>query len=521
MYKLFLCLRYLRTRYIALASVISVTLGVATLIVVNSVMSGFQHEAYQRLHGILSDIVVEAHSLEGVEDPKTMEAEIRAALGEQLAGLTATVHVPAMILFQVQGQWIHKQVNLIGIDESSYSEVSDFGRYLLHPDNQKRLSFLLREGGYDPRLEAAGWTYRRMRVGYERALARHKQQLADMSAASSAPSAASSGPPIDSQSVASSGSDPLFPESDLPADPFAQFEAPRPETSFDPMHEQHTGIVLGIAISNIRHRRPDGEVADIFLCRPGDDVKVSTVTAGRPPDLVYDNFTVVDLYESKMSEYDAGFAFVPIRHLQQLRGMGQAVSSIQIKLREGADLNAARDRLRERFPAQLFPYQIQTWKELQGPLLSAVQMETTILNILLFLIIAVAGFGIQAMFSMIVVEKTRDIGILKALGASAAGVMSVFLGYGLSLGSVGAGAGLVLGLLFEQHINQIAALIERVTGHDVFDPTVYYFQEIPTIVSPLTITWILSGALAIAVLASILPALRAARMHPVESLRYE
>ncbi len=110
MYKLLLCLRYLRTRYIALASIVSVTLGVATMIVVNSVMSGFQNEMHKRLHGILSDIVVEAHSMEGLADPPILEREIRQLLGPDLAGMTSTVHIPAMISFQVRGQWITRQV---------------------------------------------------------------------------------------------------------------------------------------------------------------------------------------------------------------------------------------------------------------------------------------------------------------------------------------------------------------------------------------------------------------------------
>jgi lipoprotein-releasing system permease protein len=158
---------------------------------------------------------------------------------------------------------------------------------------------------------------------------------------------------------------------------------------------------------------------------------------------------------------------------------------------------------------------------MQGPLLSAVKLETTILNILLFLIIAVAGFGILATFFMIVVEKTRDIGTLKALGASGGGVMSIFLSYGLLLGTVGSGVGLLGGLLFVDQINEIAALIEKATGQEVFDPTIYYFNEIPTIIEPLTLIWVMLGAVTIATMASVLPALRAARMHPVESLRYE
>ena len=168
MYKMLLCVRYLRTRYIALASIISVTLGVATMIVVNSVMCGFQHEMHKRLHGILSDLVVEAHSMEGIQDPESLVEEIRDEIGDDLVGMTATVHIPAMLSFKVRGQWMTKQVNLIGIDEKSYANVSEFGKYLLHPENRKQLSFDLHERGYDPRLREAGWAYRRMKVAQER-----------------------------------------------------------------------------------------------------------------------------------------------------------------------------------------------------------------------------------------------------------------------------------------------------------------------------------------------------------------
>jgi lipoprotein-releasing system permease protein len=137
------------------------------------------------------------------------------------------------------------------------------------------------------------------------------------------------------------------------------------------------------------------------------------------------------------------------------------------------------------------------------------------------LIIAVAGFGILATFYMIVVEKTKDIGILKALGAPSTGVMSIFLSYGLSLGGVGTGVGILLGLVFVWNINEIADLIQWFTGREVFDPTIYYFSQIPTIVNPWTVIWVACGAVGIAVLASVLPAIRAARLHPVEALRYE
>ena len=168
MYKLILCLRYLRTRYIALASIISVMLGVATMIVVNSVMCGFQNEMYNRLHGILSDVVVEAVSMDGIQDPRLLEAEIRDVLGDELLGMTSTVHIPAMLSFQVRGQWMTRQINLIGIDDKTYAEVSDVSKYLLHPKNREKLSFDLHERNYDQRLREAGWTYRRMKVAQQR-----------------------------------------------------------------------------------------------------------------------------------------------------------------------------------------------------------------------------------------------------------------------------------------------------------------------------------------------------------------
>ena len=523
MYKLLLCWRYLRTRYIALASIISVTLGVATLIVVNSVMSGFTHEMQDRIHGILSDIVFEAHGLEGFSDADWHMAKIRELVGDELAAMTPTVHVPAMLNFQVGGRWVHRQVNFIGIDPETYASVSDCQGFLQHPENRRKVSFQLRDGGYDERdhtggpdaplrhgMATAGWPHRRNIARREAAWLRLRQ-------AAEPPPAAASGA----------------------GDPFAGIETPtRTATDdggvqqqweplrgqpddFDRATHQETGVVIGFALA--RFRAHDGD--DHFMVLPGDDVKLTFPTAGTPPKAVSGTITIVDFYESKMSEYDSAFVFVPLQKLQKMRGMihpstGVAnVTAIQIKLKEGSDLNAVRDRLRSAFPPEL--YGISTWRDKQGALLAAVQMETAILNILLFLIIAVAGFGILAIFFMIVVEKTKDIGVLKSLGASGGGIMSIFMSYGLSLGTVGSGAGLVIGLLFVKNIDRIRLWIEHATGQEVFDPAVYYFQEIPTIIEPFTVCWIIGGAILIAVMASILPALRAARLHPVEALRYE
>ena len=99
--------------------------------------------------------------------------------------------------------------------------------------------------------------------------------------------------------------------------------------------------------------------------------------------------------------------------------------------------------------------------------------------------------------------------------------MNIFLGYGLCLGIVGSTVGMALGLLFVRYINEIADLLGKITGTPVFDPSIYYLQKIPTIVEWPTVAAVVIGAISIAKLASILPARRAARLHPVEALRYE
>jgi lipoprotein-releasing system permease protein len=583
MYKLLLCWRYLRTRWIALASIVSVTLGVATLIVVNSVMDGFTEEMHNRIHGILSDLVVESHSSGGISDSKWFEERIRETLGDRLEGLTTVVAVPAMLNFSFNGSNHTQQINLIGIDQNSYASVSDFSQYLMHPDNQKRIDFLLKDDGYAPDREVfpeSGWNYRRdmarLRKEIDRETQRNRElrrqiKNADVGSlsltdsmqsttigglsASSEPSAlaARDTPNVPSEPTAlAAGSDsdeaPANanlaqttteldpPKSEIPttemmmAGPSLKLSAGDPAAKahyFDSETDTHTGIVLGISIGSMRYRNPDGDVKDLFFVRPGDDVTVALPGAGSPPRAIDESFTVVDFYESKMSEYDSTFAFVPLDRLQKIRGMidpstgKKSVTSIQMKLKPGVNLAEARDDLRAVFPPDQTMVHVQSWRDTQGPLLAAVQLETTILNILLFMIIAVAGFGILATFFMIVVEKTRDIGVLKSLGAPGSGIASIFLTYGLLLGIVGSGAGALLGLIFVWNINSIAALIEKITGREVFDPTVYYFSEIPTIIHPAMVVWVIIGSVLIAVMASVLPSIRAARMHPVQALRYE
>jgi lipoprotein-releasing system permease protein len=280
------------------------------------------------------------------------------------------------------------------------------------------------------------------------------------------------------------------------------------------------GAIVGHLIANINYRDPKTkEIKQLEVIHPGERIVLTTVNTGESMKPVYDSFIVVDYFKSEMSEYDANCVFVPLEHLQTLRGMDNRASNILIKLKDYGQAKKVVDALAVLFAGEQLG--INTWEEKQGPLLKAIEIEKSILNILLFMIIAVAGFGILAIFSMIVSEKTRDIGILKALGASSGGIMKIFLTYGLLLGVVGAIFGTILGLTITWNINGVEAFIAWLTGSHVFQGDVYYFKEIPTDVSVWAVTIVNLGAIAIATVFSILPALRAAMLHPVQALRYE
>ena len=535
MYKYLLCWRYLRSRYIALASIISVMLGVATLIVVNSVMAGFATEMRDRIHGVLSDVSLDATSLGGFPDVERHMALIRKELGDKVVAMTPTVQVPGMMSYQWMGRWISQPVTIIGIEPEGKAAVGEFDEYLLNSENRETPSFELREEAREHRLRRLGV------VGAaELPPLLETPMLKDVPAFARPNSPAEIEDPLASQEISDQESPP---ESEFVVDPFLDLDPPENaptdsdaapgeenffsdpfgggiEEAVDPAAPQEMRAILGFALATFRHKGKD-----ISVLRPGDDVNLTFPTAGRPPRAADDVATVVDVIHTGMSEYDSNFVYVNLEVLQHRRGMidpvtGTAsVTSIQIKLYDYADAPMAVAKLRELFPPGY--YNVLTWEDKQGPLLAAVRIEAAILNVLLFMIIAVAGFGILAIFYMIVVEKTRDIGILKALGASSRGVMGIFLSYGLLLGLVGCGSGTVLGLVFVHYINEIEWALSLLTGQKVFNPDIYYFDRIPTLVNPMTILWVGLGSLAIAIGASVMPARRAARFQPVEALRWE
>jgi lipoprotein-releasing system permease protein len=472
LYKLLLCWRYLLTRYLALVCIISVMLGVATLIVVNSVMAGFSTKLRDRLHALLSDVVIEAGDYDGFHDYDGKMERIRSDpyLKDEVEAMTPTLEIFAMIQFNFRGVPIMRTVRIIGIQPEGRTAVGGFAEYLQNHRNQPGAAFTLDDDARQHYLDTHRF---------------HGLRMQDLQTKRLGPD----GKP-------------------LPAPP---------PSRIDDMPEP---IVLGFAMAHYRdkngadHFNPK-EVTTVEL---GDEVTITTVSGERLRP-VNDRLVVCDYFKSEMSEYDGMYVFVPLEYLQHLRTMPGKATSIQLKLKNYDHAPQVVARLKTLFAND--PVFVETWEDKQGALLSAISVEKGILNILLFMIILVAGFGILAIFSMIVVEKTRDIGIMKALGASNGGVLKIFLSYGLLLGTVGSTIGTIIGVLFTVYINEIEWALAKVTGQTIFDKTTYYFDKIPTDIQPTSVLLVNVGAIAIAVMFSVLPALRAATLHPVRALRYE
>ena len=472
MYKWLLCFRYLRTRYLAMACIFSVMLGVGTLIVVNSVMGGFSKKLKDRLHGLLSDIVIESHDYNGFANYERKMEQIRSDpfLNERIQAMAPTLEIFAMLQYNYQsfsGSPIARPIRLIGIDPKSRSQVGGFSEHLLRTKDNPTFAL-------SPEVLKRQRDLHRGEAGFHLAP----------------------------------------PEPPLDLAPLGEKPPPEPPPSKEFVPE---GVIVGYSLAHYRNKRTKLEEC---MLGPGDDVIITTLS-GQKMQPVYARFAVVDHFKSEMSEYDSSYVFVPLDFLQKLRAMEGKVTSIQIRLKNGDDYKES-DKVVQRLSAMFGDsVNVSTWMDKQGPLLSAIAVEKGILNVLLFLIIAVAGFGILAIFSMIVVEKTRDIGILKALGASNGGILKIFLGYGMLLGVVGIVLGTGLGVLLTTYINEIEHFLTSVTGQELFPRDIYYFDRIPTDMQPMHIALINFGALLFAVLFSVLPALRAAMLHPVRALRSE
>ncbi len=229
--------------------------------------------------------------------------------------------------------------------------------------------------------------------------------------------------------------------------------------------------------------------------------------------------TVTGIFESGMYEYDYALIFTSLETAQELYSLGNAVHGIEITTDD--PINGARDvaaTLNKKLPA---PLGAQTWAQMNQRLLGAIQVEKSVMFFILTFIIIVAAFGIMSTLITVTVQKTREIGVMKALGAGSGKILRIFLLQGFIVGVFGVALGLGLGLLTVRNINPINHFLSQVVGIDLFPRDIYNFPSIPAFLTIQDLLTIGLSALVICTLAGVLPALRAARLEPVEALRHE
>lgn len=229
-------------------------------------------------------------------------------------------------------------------------------------------------------------------------------------------------------------------------------------------------------------------------------------------------FRVVGIIQQRGGFIDTYFAYVDLAQAQKFFDLQGVVSGVELEV-EGFD--HARPVAQELRAEYRFPYSVRSWEDLFGSFLAALNLEKLGLFIVLAIIVLVAAFNIATTLIMVVMEKHRDIAILRSMGATSRSIMKIFILEGLIIGTVGTLLGTLLGLLLAKNADPIIKGLERLLNVRIFDQSVYGMSQFPSVVNPTDVIAVVTVAMSISLLATVYPAWRASRMDPAEALRYE
>ncbi len=415
--ELFIGLRHLRSRsklaFVSLTtwiSVLGVALGVATLIVVVGVMTGFQREFREKILGTQSHIVVTRSGASLMKEWRNTLEKV----SKQPGVVAASPFVYGQAMFSAKNRVMGSVVR--GIDPAREIDVTDIKRYLEGDALEKILD---------------------------------KKNSADK-----------------------------------------------------------PGVILG------------NELAKNLYLKVGDSVTmVSPVGVITPMGLVprTKKFQVVGVFRSGFYQYDAGLAFISMKESQTFFGFGDSVTGVHLRVKDIFSAELISRKIQSTLPAA---YLSRSWQEMNRNLFSALKTEKTTLTILLLLVVVVAAFNIIGSLVMVVMEKGREIAILKSMGATSGAILRIFFVQGAFIGLLGAVLGTSGGLVLGWNLHVVEDFLERVFGLDILPPSVYHIEKLPVQMTSFDVSITAVSALLICLAATLYPAWRASRVDPVENLRY-
>ncbi len=489
MYRSFLSWRYLVSRPTNLIGIVGILVGVGALILILSIMTGFLDMTRNTVRGTLADLVVTPR--QGERSAKGLVSDSPAEL---LAALRAEPRVAAAAPQLLWG----------GIITQRGDSAKNFERLLASQSHSGLLAIQL--VGID--------------VDGVARLAWPGQALAVRALGGVLPP-----PTIQDELDATAFAHSLL--GDTPGQPWT-LAAPNPLFPFTPPPGRRpgrakAGVLLGEQL-----------YSDLGL-RVGDVLELLTAVYDPALDDWRPNnrqFAVAGTFKTRDNETDSGRIYLDRRELADFLGDTSSYTQVLVRLVDyERDAEALAPELRTRLAergliagGERFDhgrYELKTWEEFRGFLLGAIENERVLMGIMLSLVLVVAGFTIFAILSMMVTEKRRDIGILAALGATPRGIQQLFLMIAFWDALVGGVLGAVLGTWGALEIDSIERWLSRTFGVQIFNRDVYLFDFIPSVVQPLWVGTIVLGAFVCALLFAAIPAWRAARLDPLQALRYE
>ena len=265
------------------------------------------------------------------------------------------------------------------------------------------------------------------------------------------------------------------------------------------------GIVIGQRLAERLNAWP-GQVL-VLATVPGR-LQMSSALGGFMPTIR--RYVVTGVFETGMYEYDSGYAYMELSAAQDLAGLGARVTGIDVRTPDRWRASVVAEQLATILG---FPYRTIDWQEQNRSLFSALKLEKLAMFVILLLIVLVAAFNIVSTLTMVVTDKTREIGILKAMGMPAASIRRIFLWQGAAIGFVGTSIGVVIGLLCAWALTRFKLI--------ALDPQVYFIDRLPIQIAITDVIWIVGASLGIAMLATLWPARQASRLFPVEAIRHE